>query len=934
VLALFTAGLIVLALLALFALELSNTQAKSRGDVEGRVHERAVLAAALVDSLFQTIVQQLPQDQRLYGTRVVTSKTMNRNAQGDTYLALVDRAGRVLASSRGFTPQAKADLSESAALALVRAGHPYGVGNVLPYGHTGVINLAVAFPTRYGARILLAGFSPSTLSPLLGGELRKIPGVKGAHNYLIDGTDTVLASNNPARPPGYRFTSKAQRQALGRSSGDRNGSYYDQASLSNSTWRILLAAPDGALFASVSGLHKWVPWLIFIAFALVAAAALLLGTRMLRSAERDLVAATEASAMKSNFVANMSHEIRTPLNGVVGMMNLLADTELTDEQRDYVDVARSSGDALMTVINDILDVAKIEAGRLEIESRDFDLHEMVEVSCDMVAASAASKGLELQSFVHEDVPRLVRGDRMRVGQVLANLVSNAVKFTADGEVVIEVSLASQTEQAATMCFEVRDTGIGIAPDVISSLFDPFAQADAGTTRKFGGTGLGLTISLELTQLMGGTITADSELGKGSTFRFEIPFAPAQAEVRVRVPAAELRGLRVLVVDDNATNRRIFEAYVASWGMRPDVAGDADAALTQLQRAADQGDPYEIALLDFNMPGQDGVELAKRITASPTLRQTRLILLTSSGQIAADDPTTAIRYYLSKPVRQSRLLDAISAAMAIDGPYEKRPARDAVPDPTLPEPARTGGRILVAEDQHVNWKLIERTLTKRGHAATNATDGRRVLETLESGEYDLVLMDCQMPFLDGYDTAREIRRREAAAPRGRLPIVAMTANAMLGDREKCLAAGMDDYIAKPISPDLLDEKLARWLPRTEPDHSVLDEARIGALRSLFAGEEISGMLHDLSTTIATELDQIQVASTHGDHTTLLAAVHRLKNAAGMVGATDLAQAAAKLESQANDDHADTKPPDEVAIAALVDHWTVARTAIEVELTHPN
>jgi signal transduction histidine kinase/DNA-binding response OmpR family regulator len=681
------------------------------------------------------------------------------------------------------------------------------------------MNLAVTFTTRYGERILLTGFRTSQLGPFLMGELLKIPGVRGSHNFVLDSHDTVIASNNAATPTGYRFTQPAQIRALSRYSGDRNGHYYVQVGLRNSTWRILLSAPDGPLFASVSGAREVVPWLILVAFGLVAALALVLGARVMRSAEKDLLAAHEASAMKSNFVANISHELRTPLNGVVGMMNLLADTRLSDEQREYVDAACSSSDALMTVINDILDIAKIEAGRLEIERSEFDLDEMVEASCDMVAASAVAKGLELQSFVHEDVPKALRGDRMRVSQILTNLVSNAVKFTAEGEVIVEVSVAARLDHGVVIRFEVRDTGIGIAPGQIARLFDAFEQADAKTTREFGGTGLGLTISRQLTGLMGGTIQAESELGRGSTFRFELEFTPASVPARtpVPVPAVDLDGLRVLVVDDNATNRRIFEAYVSAWGMRPDVADDAASAFAALQSAA-RDDPYDVALLDFNMPGESGVELAARIMATPELRRTRLILLTSSGQIAADGPATGIRSRLTKPVHRSRLLEAITAALAPEPDVQTSlvpsHARDTVPVQPIP----TGRRVLVAEDQKVNWMLIERLLTKRGLSPANATDGRLALEMLEIEDYDLVLMDCQMPLLDGYDTAREIRRREAAKHGTHIPIVAMTANAMSGDRERCLAAGMDDYLAKPIGAEHLDEVLERWLatePQPEP-----------------------------------------------------------------------------------------------------------------------
>ena len=429
--------------------------------------------------------------------------------------------------------------------------------------------------------------------------------------------------------------------------------------------------------------------------------------------------------------------------------------------------------------------------------------------------------------------------------------------------------------------------------------------------------------------MGGTISADSEPGTGSSFRFEIPFARAEAEVRAHVPANELGGLRVLIVDDNPTNRRIFEAYVASWGMRPDIARDAESALAQLEQAAQSADPYDIALLDQHMPGEDGLELARRITASPKLRRARLILLTSSGQITTDDPTTGITCHLTKPVRQSRLLDAISAAMALDDDAG-HPAPHRSRGPSRPAPAHAGSRILVAEDQHVNWTLIERTLTKRGHVAVNATDGREALEMLETERYDLILMDCQMPLLDGYDTAREIRHREVTGQRGRVPIIAMTANAMLGDREKCLAAGMDDYITKPVSTDLLDEKLARWLHPASADAHVLDQDRLLTLRTLFPGEEMSGMLAELTASITTELDHIDHALAAADNPALLAAAHRLKNAAGMIGATELFTAAAQLEGQASTDHPDGDAPGDTTVRTLSEHWTATRVAIEREL----
>jgi CheY-like chemotaxis protein len=336
---------------------------------------------------------------------------------------------------------------------------------------------------------------------------------------------------------------------------------------------------------------------------------------------------------------------------------------------------------------------------------------------------------------------------------------------------------------------------------------------------FGGTGLGLAISRELTRLMSGSIGAESELGRGSTFWFELPFGVVERELQPSAAATDVQGLHILVVDDNATNRRILEAYAEAWRMRPTVAADASEAIAQLQRSVDRGDPFDVALLDFNLPGENGLELAQRIAGTPALRNTRLIMLSSAGQIHVEDGGRSIGYHLTKPVRQSRLLDAIGAVMAVGETGRREPLPEAVPGAKPSQVPTDGCRVLVAEDQRTNWMLIERLLARIGCSAANATDGRSVLAKLDSDHYDMILMDCQMPVLDGYDTAREIRRREVAERRDHIPIVAMTASAMDGDRERCLAAGMDDYIAKPVDSEKLDQLLRRWLPEPEPTKPV-------------------------------------------------------------------------------------------------------------------
>jgi two-component system sensor histidine kinase/response regulator len=643
-----------------------------------------------------------------------------------------------------------------------------------------------------------------------------------------------------------------------------------------------------------------------------------------RQLQEAVVQAEDAATMKSNFLANMSHEIRTPLNGVVGMMDLLAGTELSDEQREYVTVARTSGDALMNVVNDVLDIAKIEAGGLELERRDFDLHDLVETSCDMVAASALGKGLMLQSYVHEDVPRRTCGDRTRVGQILANLLSNAVKFTAEGEIVLEVTLQEQTEARLTICFQVRDTGIGIEPERAAELFEAFVQAEAGTTRAYGGTGLGLTIVRELTQMMGGSVDVRSQPHRGSTFSVRIPFEPVPDRAAMPAPELKLDGLHVLIVDDNATNRRIFEAYAASWGMRPALVPDADAAIEALRAAAQAGEPFELVLLDHNMPGRSGIDLARQIHAMPELHSPRLILLTSSGQSSASDPSIGLDVVLGKPIRQSRLLDAIATTMG--GEPTARPVDTAAGVPPVATTGGEGRRVLVAEDQPVNAMLIERMLEKRGHSPVRAANGREALQRLAAEPFDLVLMDCQMPVMDGYQATRAIRRREAVDGGRHLTVVAMTANAMPGDRERCLAAGMDDYLPKPITADALEAILARWIERG-PDSSprAVDRSRLQEFRELFPGSETAVMLTELERDVEMQLARASAALERQEWTEVRAAAHRILGSARMVGATALGEAAADLEHRA----VDGGPGAHEAEGLLRARWEAVRVALSAE-----